>query len=188
MLNGSVGCESDKATPMPKTLIARVSITVSMAMLCALTASAAGRTEPAPGHHPADHHSPATSVQPKDTVQATTSCMYRTWGWTASIVPSPRWTNGTLIVLGKIATPEACYKVRLNRGGLTQSQAPSQYFALDVERAAGLCPQTSREFTVSAQIPAQPRYDSVIVLCSGSKIAEINQINRVPTPKPEIAR
>lgn len=93
-----------------------------------------------------------------------------------------------LIVQGNVATPEACYNVRLSRGGLTATQPPSQYFELDIERAAGLCPQTSGVLSVNAQVPAQPSYRSVVILCSGSRIAEISQISRVRKLKPETAK
>jgi hypothetical protein len=110
-------------------------------------------------------------------------------GWAASIVPAPRWPNGLLIVSGTVTLPGSCFVASLRRGGLTRTQPPSQYFVLDYEdRENCIGGLSTRPITVSTEIPAQPSYQSVVVLCNGSPFVEINRINRVSAPQPESVR
>lgn len=101
------------------------------------------------------------------------------WGAWINAMPGPGSGRPRLIVKGNVTVPTGGWTLKLEQGPLAESDPPVQTMELLATPPSGMATQAIVTQEVRAELPALPRYGSVVIRCGSETLATIRDVERV---------
>lgn len=95
-------------------------------------------------------------------------------GWHAAIESDGG--RAKLVVAGRVTLPDAGWTAGLREGPMTRSLPPHQILVLVAKRGEGMAAQVLTERDVRIELPAQPAYRAVRIVCGETLLKEFKDI------------
>ena len=103
----------------------------------------------------------------------------KNWAAWINAMPGPGAGRPRLIVKGEVTVPTGGWTLALEQGPLAESDPPVQTMELRAEAPSGMATQAIVTQEVRAELPALPRYGSVVIRCGAETLATISPVETV---------
>jgi hypothetical protein len=101
------------------------------------------------------------------------------WAAWINAMPGPGTGRPRLIVKGDVTVPTGGWTLKLEQGPLAESDPPVQTMELRATPPSGMATQAIVTQEVRAELPALPRYGSVVIRCGSETLATISPVEKV---------